>query len=164
MQHVAIHPQRVTLRHAHMTEGIKRTGLGIEIGTVAEHEHVTAAKTHVALQHLIVTADGLVGLKDIGILKEDLVGLAAAGLGNLRGDTAHLRPLGSLAGCLWGLRIGGFMLVVGFHCARLDSPHRVLRPHDRRHHQCHHATRYDSVPPAVVDSRMSLIVRSKHVK
>ena len=90
MQHVAIDPQGIALGHANVAKGVQRTGLGIEIGTVTEHIHVATAKTHIAFQHLIVAADVLVGLEQVGILQEHLIRLVAVGFGNLRRDARHL--------------------------------------------------------------------------
>ena len=92
VQDIAIDPQRVALRHPHMSEGVQRTGLGIKIGAVTEHVHIATAKTYIALQHLIVAADYLIRLQDIGILKKHLVGLIAAGFGNLGGNARHIMP------------------------------------------------------------------------
>ena len=90
VQHVAIDPQGIALSHANVAKGVQRTGLGIEIGTVTEHIHVATAKTHIAFQHLIVAADVLVGLEQVGILQEHLIRLVAVGFRNLRRDARHL--------------------------------------------------------------------------
>ena len=150
VQHVAIHPQGVALRHAHVAKGVERTRLGIEIGAVAEHVHVASPEAHVALEHLVVTADVLVGRKQVGILQEHLVRLVAVGLGNLRGDTRHGRAFRSLAGGLCRLRIGGsrkFLDVLGRQ-ALFNRARGILGPHHRRHEQCHQARGHNDVPPS----------------
>ena len=161
VEHVAVDPQRVALGHAHVAEGVERTGLGIEVGTVAEHIHVAAPEPDIALEHLIVTADGLVGPEDVGILEKHLVALVAVGLGNLGGDAAHLGALGTLLGGLRRLRIGGSLgrRGPGDRSARLGATGR-LRPHDRRDEQCKHtACRNDMAPTglAVACGVMALI-------
>ena len=160
VKHVTIDPQRVALCHAHVTEGIQRTGLGIEVGTVTEHVHVTTAETHIAFQHLVVTAHHLIGLQQVGILKEDLVGLIAVGLGNLGGDAVHFRTLSPLLRGLCRLGIGRALDVFFLCCDRTGlGALRGLRPHDRRHQHREQTKHHDDMAPAGVTIACGAIAR-----
>ena len=98
VQHVAVGLQRVGLRHVHVPEGVERTRLVVEVGTVAIHVHVAAPEAHIAPQHLILRAAVLVGHQLVGILQKHLARLVTVGLGYLRSDAAHVLGLGTCGG------------------------------------------------------------------
>ena len=68
---VAGQAQGVALYHLDMSEGLKRIGLLIEVGTVAVEVRPHMAKVHAAVQHLSVAIAILVVVQVVGMYQVD---------------------------------------------------------------------------------------------